>query len=182
MSPCQKSPCKPCELTGKRISIRVYYSRTRMGMLRVFRVQNPSWIAVAYSSPSRPPFVIAAYAERCVISERNILSIENAKVTFRYTDNTGSINIRTLSGADFLWHLLQHVLPIGFRRARDYGFLHANSKAMIRLIQRLFNVAIHIIKKAPRAIIHCQHCGGEMAIIATRIRPRLILPEPMHRF
>jgi hypothetical protein len=33
---------------------------------------------------------------------------------------------RTVSGVGFLRLVLQHVLPKGFRRARNYGFLHHN--------------------------------------------------------
>ena len=50
--------------------------------------------------------------------------------------------LRTLSGAAFLWLLLQHVLPKGFRRARNFGFLHPNSKRLIRLLQLVLKVAI----------------------------------------
>ena len=44
---------------------------------------------------------------------------------------------RTVSGADFLWLMLQHVLPKGFRRARNFGFLHPNCKRLIALLQLL---------------------------------------------
>ena len=33
--------------------------------------------------------------------------------------------------------VLQHVLPKGFRRSRNYGFLHANSKRLITLLKLL---------------------------------------------
>jgi len=93
-------------------------------------------------------------------------------VTFRYTENSGTVKTRTLPGADFLWLLLQHVLPKGFRRSRDYGFLHSNSKAMIQLLQYLFRF---LIRPAPKKIkkpsIQCKACGGIMGIIATRLKP-----------
>jgi len=82
--------------------------------------------------------------------------------------------ILTPKFADFLWLLLQHVLPRGLRRARDYGFLHANSKSMIQLIQLLFHVIVQTIKATPRAIIVCRHCGAEMVIVATRIRAQQV--------
>ncbi len=41
--------------------------------------------------------------------------------------------IRRVSGAQFLWLVLQHVLPKGFRRARNFGFLHPNCKPPDRL-------------------------------------------------
>ncbi|MBK8639150.1 MAG: transposase [Chromatiaceae bacterium] len=65
-----------------------------------------------------------------MLPKKNILRNANGQVTFRYTDNQGTHKTRTLAEADSLW-LLQHVLPIGFRRSRDYGFLHANGKRLI---------------------------------------------------
>ncbi len=32
---------------------------------------------------------------------------------------------------DFLFLILQHVLPKGFRRVRDYGFLRSNAKRLL---------------------------------------------------
>ena len=75
---------------------------------------------------------LGKYLYRGVLQEKNILRCENGQVTFRYTENSGTVKTRTLPGADFLWLLLQHVLPKGFRRSRDYGFLHSNCKAMIQ--------------------------------------------------
>jgi len=48
---------------------------------------------------------------------------------------------RTVSGAQFLWLVLQHVLPKGFRRARNFGFLHPNCKRLIALLQVLLRFA-----------------------------------------
>lgn len=88
---------------------------------------------------------LGKYLYRGVLQEKNILRCENGQVTFRYTENTGAVNTRTLPGAEFLWLLLQHVLPKGFRRSRDYGFLHSNSKPLIQLLQYLFRLSlIHI--------------------------------------
>jgi len=97
---------------------------------------------------------------------------ENGQVTFRYTENSGQVKTRTLPGADFLWLLLQHVLPKGFRRSRDYGFLHSNCKAMIQLLQYLFR---YLVRPSPaktkKPPIQCKACGAIMAIIATRLKP-----------
>ena len=53
-----------------------------------------------------------------------------------------------------------------------FGFLHANSKPLIQLIQMLFQVVVESFKENPRAIIHCKHCGGPMAVIATQMSGR----------
>ena len=66
---------------------------------------------------------LSRYLYRGVISEKNITSNTQGWVTFKYTESkTGNICYRRLKGEDFLWLILQHVLPKGFRRLRDYGF------------------------------------------------------------
>jgi hypothetical protein len=117
---------------------------------------------------------LGKYLYRGVLQEKDILSCKNGYVTFRYIENTGTVKTRTLPGVDFLWLLLRHVLPKGFHRARDYGFLHSNCKAMIRLLQYVF----HSIPRRPpidtqRPPIKCKLCGGIMEIIATRLDPTL---------
>lgn len=115
---------------------------------------------------------LGKYLYRGVVRERDILRCENGEVTFCYTENTGTIKPRTLPGAEFLWLLLQHVLPKGFRRARDYGFLHSNCKAMIQLLQYLFQCLVRpALEKSKKPPIKCKACGGIMAIIATRLQP-----------
>lgn len=62
------------------------------------------------------------------------LTVEaTGRVSFRNRDaKTGQTQVLTLSGAAFLWLLLQHVLPKGFRRARNFGFLHPNTRRLAR--------------------------------------------------
>jgi hypothetical protein len=50
--------------------------------------------------------------------------------------------IQTLPGGEFLWLLLQHVLPRRFRRVRDYGLLHSLAKEMVQLLQLLLMVVL----------------------------------------
>ena len=115
---------------------------------------------------------LGKYLYRGVLSEKDILSCEHGRVTFRYTDNQGELKTRTLPGAEFLWLVLQHVLPKGFRRTRDYGFLHANSKGLIRLLQYLFHCPVPAADTPrERPPIHGPSCGGIMRIIATGITP-----------
>ena len=75
---------------------------------------------------------------RRVFRERDLIAHDPATgtVTFRYIDaSTKRPAYRQLPIADFLWRVLQHVLPTGLRRVRDYGFLHGKAKA--RLTMRL---------------------------------------------
>ncbi|WP_022947396.1 IS91 family transposase [Methylohalobius crimeensis] len=124
---------------------------------------------------------LGRYLYRGVLQEKDILACEKGQVTFRYRNGkTRKPEIRTLSGADFLWLLLRHVLPKGFRRARNFGFLHPNSKRLIRLLHLLFKLnpspALAIVRKRPP--LRCPSCGGEMRIVRTRILSLLSPPYP----
>lgn len=62
---------------------------------------------------------LGRYLYRGVIREKDIVACKDGLVSFRYQNaKTKRIECRTLPGADFLWLVLQHVLPKGFRRAR----------------------------------------------------------------
>jgi site-specific recombinase XerD len=64
-------------------------------------------------------------------------------------------------------------LPRGFRRVRDYGFLHGNAKKMLALIQLVLRVIIEIDPPRPRPVFKCPKCKAPMTIIGFR-RPVLI--------
>jgi hypothetical protein len=118
---------------------------------------------------------LGRYLYRGVIREKDILSCQEGKVTYRYQDSkTKRYKTKTVSGADFLWRVLQHVLPKGFRRARNFGFLHPNSKGIIKLIHYLLKVdptkSLRTLK--PRPQLSCQCCGGAMIVGRRRI-PRM---------
>jgi len=116
---------------------------------------------------------LGRYLYRGVIQEKDIIACESGNVTFRYQNSqTKQVEYKTVTGENFLWLLLQHVLPRGFRRARNFGFLHPNSKQLIRIIQLICkldpNRALAWIRKRPP--MRCSCCGGLMSIIKTRIR------------
>ena len=118
---------------------------------------------------------LGRYLYRGVLREEDIVGIQGKAVTFRYVDNNGVTKTRTLEGVAFLWLLLQHVLPKGFRRARDYGFLHANAKKTIRIVQWLFRIAAP--GPSPRPPLCCRKCGG---LVKVTVFPRIRKPPP-HR-
>jgi hypothetical protein len=70
-----------------------------------------------------------------------------------------------------LWLVLQHVLPKGFRRTRNFGFLHSNSKRVLALLQYLLKLkpVKTLIGLAKRPPIRCPCCGGAMRIVQTRM-------------
>jgi len=109
---------------------------------------------------------LSRYLYRGVISESNVLCDHNARVSFRYRDGeTGEIRIETLPGEDFLWRIIQHVLPRGFHRVRDYGFLHHNARHRLQLIQLILQVAPKPITPSERPRFRCFSCAGAMHVI-----------------
>lgn len=109
---------------------------------------------------------LSRYLYRGVISEQAIVSVRDGVVTFRYQDgNTGKTCYRSLKGEDFCWLVLQHVLPKGFRRVRDYGFLHGNAKQQLKLIQLVLRVIVDLREPRARPCFKCPHCQSPMNII-----------------
>ena len=112
---------------------------------------------------------LSRYLYRGVISEKNIVSNQNGQVTFKYIESkTGNTRYRTLKGEDFLHLIIQHVLPKGFRRVRDYGFLHGNAKKILSLVQLILQVVIRGIELRPKPAFKCPCCKSPMVIIGFR--------------
>jgi hypothetical protein len=117
---------------------------------------------------------LGRYLYKGVIQEKEIIACDKGQVTFRYQNSkTQPIEYRTVSGPRFLGLILPHGLPKGFRRARNFGFLHAHSQRLIALLQSLRgfdpNRALAWLKKRPK--LTCPRCAAVMNIVQTRIRP-----------
>lgn len=116
---------------------------------------------------------LSRYLYRGVISNRNIIKDDGEFVTFRYKDSkTKQMKTRRLRGEDFIKLVLQHTLPKGFRRARDYGFLHGNAKGLLKTVQWILQVAIFKPEEKPRPKFICKLCQSTMFIIGFS-KPRL---------
>ena len=91
-------------------------------------------------------------------------------VTFIYRNSeSGKTESRALKGEDFLWLVLRHVLPKGFRRVRDYGFLHCRGKRWLNLIQLVLQITLKSMKPVVRPGHLCRLCGCDMKAIAFRL-------------
>jgi len=70
---------------------------------------------------------LARYVKRVAISDSRIVEVTDTEVSFR-----ARRGIVTLDGAEFVHRFLLHVLPSGFKKARNYG-LYAPSNVNSRL-------------------------------------------------
>ena len=127
---------------------------------------------------------LGRYLYRGVIQERDIVRCADGQVTFRYRDSaSGKNTTRTVSGAHFLWLVLQHVLPKGFRRSRNFGLLHPNCKHRQRLTLLRMGMRPGTTASCPSSMrpptspwserpkLQCRCCGAAMVIVRRRIAP-----------
>jgi hypothetical protein len=111
---------------------------------------------------------LSRYLYRGVLSDKNIISDINGQVSFEYQNSqTKTTDIRTLPAVKFLYLILQHVLPKGLRRVRDYGLLQGCCKKLRQQIQLMLAVAgavfplVHEVKRAV-AMRACPCCHQPM--------------------
>jgi hypothetical protein len=133
---------------------------------------------------AKPPFAgpkavlayLARYTHRVAISNRRLISFDEAGVTFRYKDyrRTGPERqqVMTLDTHEFMRRFLLHVLPRGFHRIRHYGLLaSATRKASIARARELLAVSPPAEPAEPVELSDplppCPCCGGRMRIIET---------------
>jgi hypothetical protein len=167
---------------------KVFRAKMRDGIKQVgLEVPNDApkkWIVDCkhVGSGEKAIIYLGRYLYRGVIREKDIIQVKDNCVTFGYHNSkTDKYETRTVEGVEFLRLVLQHVLPKGFRRARNYGLLHPNSKSMIALLQLQCKVVLKPFTPKPRPAIICACCGGVKRIVRTRIQMQnLRIPREPH--
>lgn len=73
---------------------------------------------------------LGAYVARTAITNARMIKIDQGSVTLRWKDraNHKRASVMTLSGVEFARRYLRHVLPVGLRSIRYYGFCHPAAK------------------------------------------------------
>jgi hypothetical protein len=116
------------------------------------------WVVYAkapFGGPEQVLKYLARYTYRVALSNSRLLSLEHGQVTFHWKDyaDQNRTKIMTLNAVEFMRRFLLHVLPRGFVRIRQYGFL-ANRvrKKKLPLCRSLLNVPSLVIPpSAPAA-------------------------------
>jgi hypothetical protein len=103
------------------------------------------WVVYAkapFGGPEQVLKYLARYTHRVAISNGRLLSLENGQVTFHWKDyaHQDRTKTMTLDAVEFMRRFLLHVLPRGFVRIRQFGFL-ANRvrKEKLALCRSLLN-------------------------------------------
>ncbi len=143
------------------------------------KLANKWVVDCRYVGHEKPALLyLSKYLYRGVIADKDILYLDNHQVTFRYKDNqTKTMKTRTLPVLQFLWLILQHVLPKGLRRVRDYGLLRGHEKKQLQLIQYAFMLAGQLTLPSQQKVVRltaqpfCPCCQHVMQL-AGIFRPR----------
>ncbi len=109
---------------------------------------------------------LAPYIFRVAISDRNILSDKDGKVTFRYRDSKSNLfRLCTLDALQFVARFLQHVLPKGFVKVRYYGLFASQNRKLLEKVKELLGQLLDPVKKICEKVIKsfcCPKCGNPM--------------------
>lgn len=110
---------------------------------------------------------LARYLYRGVVCEEALTQNPDGSITLRYIDrSTDEPKTRNFEADAFLRTYLKHTLPKGFRRARDYGFLHGRNRELLVKLQLLLAVRLKRRPAQPRPRFCCPKCDREMSILA----------------
>ena len=121
---------------------------------------------------------LSRYVHQVAISNTRILKINRWQktVTFRWKDNKdgGKEKEMTLSGVDFIWRFLWHVLLRGFWRIRHYGLHHGSCRSKLSQARKLLGAAPEVPEVEALSLRdwltellgadvlnQCPHCGGQ---------------------
>ncbi|CAM3351183.1 Putative transposase [Shewanella pealeana] len=124
---------------------------------------------------------LSRYLYRGVLPDKNIISNIDGHVSFEYLDSQTQTNkVRTLPEIEFLWLVLQHVLPKGLRPVRDYGLLGGNFCKLRQQIQLMIVVAgavFPLVEEAKRiaAMRPCPCCQQPMTFMGVHRKKQVRL-------
>ena len=144
----------------------------------------------------KPPFggpeyvlqYLGRYTHRVAISNHRLVSFTDGQVTFRWRDSAhhNEQKLLPLSVNEFLCRFLLHLLPQGFVRIRNFGFLANRKRAT------LLPLCFHLLGSVqePQAeqyasstedsagLWRCPKCGGPMKVIERLTAAEIQLRSP----
>jgi hypothetical protein len=125
----------------------------------------------AFGGPSQVLGYLGRYTHRVAISNHRLLAFDNESVTFRWKDYAHGNKQRkmTLSASEFLRRFSQHILPRGFVRIRQFGYLaNTHRSARLALARQLLDAPEPTQPSAPvtaeTSTYRCPRCNGEMRL------------------
>ncbi len=134
----------------------------------LFRTDWVVYVKPAFGGPAAVLRYLGRYTHRVAISNHRLIAFDGNQITFRWKDyaHDGQRRIMTLTAMEFLRRFVQHVLPRGFVRIRQFGFLANHCRtARLTLARRLLRPRSSRTN-APLATAawSCPRCGAPMVV------------------
>ena len=141
-----------------------------------------------FGGPEYVVHYLGRYTHRVAISNHRLVSFSDGQVTFRWRDSAhhNEQKLLTLPLDEFLRRFLLHILPKGFVRIRNFGFLANRKRA------KLLPLCFHLLGVTPQPQVashpsgtknsppswRCPKCGGPMKVIERFTAAELQLRSP----
>jgi hypothetical protein len=157
-----------------------------------------AWLRVLFRQDwvvySKPPFAgpehalryLGAYTHRVGIANSRLVALSEGNVSFRWRDSAHGNKKRVMSLPvdEFLRRFLLHLLPRGFVRIRNFGFLANRQRATLlplcfSLLQSAPRLSTQVPQVTrPQTLPTCPHCGGMMQLIERLTSAQLLARSP----
>ena len=138
-----------------------------------------------FGGPEHVLRYLGGYTHRVAISNHRLVSFADGEVTFRWRDSAHNNEQRSLplSVDEFLRRFLLHLLPEGFVRIRNFGFLANRKRATtlplcFQLLGSAPQADQEISTAGPSDLWICPKCGGPMLIIERLTAAQIQLRSP----
>jgi hypothetical protein len=139
------------------------------------KLRHQDWVVYAKAAFGGAGAVLrylGRYTHRVAISNHRIVAHERDQVTFRWRDYArgNKQRLMTLSAEEFLRRFVQHVLPRGFVRIRQFGFLANACRTKLITVSRqllafIADVPAPSHELPTKVVWKCPRCGAPMLII-----------------
>src|SRR6266481_4019204 len=150
------------------------------------------WVVYLKRPFGGPEYVLqylGRYTHRVAISNHRLVSLTDGQVTFRWRDSAhhNEQKLLPLSLNEFLCRFLLHILPQGFVRIRNFGFLANRKRAtLLPLCFQLLGSAQQPQETEQHAsstedcpdLWRCPKCGGPMKVIEKLSAAEIQLRSP----
>ncbi len=146
------------------------------------------WVVYAKPPFGGPEYVLqylGRYTHRVAISNHRLISFAAAKITFRWRDSAhnNEQKLMTLSLDEFLRRFLLHLLPKGFVRIRNFGFLAHRRRATLlppcfQLLGAPPDVQADKDVSSSNDLWRCPKCGGPMVVLERFTAAEIQLRSP----
>jgi hypothetical protein len=169
--------------------VRLTEPRTFASWLRL--LYRHDWVVYSkrpFGGPEHVLRYLGAYTHRVAISNHRLVALNDGEVTFRWRDSAhgNKKRLMTLDVEEFLRRFLLHLLPRGFVRIRNFGFLANRQRAILlplcfQLLHRSENITASPASPPthqPQSLWNCPVCGGTMHVVERLTAAQLLLRSP----